>query len=271
MSIDFTMPEAEYHARPELSSTEAGRILESPATYKWFREHPQKHRDAFDLGSAVHAQVLGTGWGVVELFWDDWRSKEAQRQRDEVRAAGKIPMLSKDLVQVRAMTEAVLTHPTARKLLEGGHPEVSVFSKDPETGVDMRARFDYLPDQTDKQRIAVDLKTTSAKANAEGFARSVAAYGYHIQSAHYLETLGDDTEMAFVVVETAAPYLVGVHRLSDHFNEIGAADARRAREIYAECVATGEWPGYPLDVQTIDPPSWLAWKHEEAEAEIEIA
>lgn len=255
--IIVDMPEQEYHSRPELSSTEARRILESPAKYRWLKDHERKNESFFDVGSAVHAKVLGTGWGVVELDYPDWRTKVAQQERDDIRAEGKIPMLSKDLTEVNDMAESVLRHPLAKALLEQpGNPEVSTFYTDPMTGVAMRARFDYLPEPTTKRRVAVDLKTTSGKADQAGFAKSAATYGYDVQRGHYLETLEDDTEMVFLVVEKEPPYLVAIHQLAPEFSSMGEVKARRARELFAECTASGEWPGYPQEVQLVVAPVW---------------
>src|SRR5690554_6023040 len=98
MTIIYDMPEVEYHAHPALSSTGAKKILELPARY-WY-EHlrePEEgetvvHNPAFDFGSAVHAKVLGVGWGVKELDYDNYRTKAAQTARDEAKAEGLIPM-----------------------------------------------------------------------------------------------------------------------------------------------------------------------------------
>jgi len=263
--------ETEYFANPALSSTEARWLLDSPARYRYLKDHREPSTAAFDFGSAVHTRVLGTGWDVVELDFPDWRSKTAQSVRDEVRSSGRIPMLAKDLAQVDAMAESVLAHPAARKLFEAdGIAEASVFATDPVTGVECKARFDFLGE------IAVDLKTTAGKANADGFARSVAAYRYDVQAMHYLDTLAfaeeEVREFQYVVVEKDPPYLVGVFRLTDHFMEIGSDAAAEARRIYAECTATNTWPGYPEDVQLVAPPAWLVYQYEEQhEVEIEIA
>jgi len=264
------LSESEYFANPALSSTEARWLLSSPATYRWNKDHREPSTAAFDFGSAVHTRVLGTGWPVVAIDASDWRTKAAQQQRDEARDNGLIPMLAKDLAQVDAMAESVLAHPTARKLFEAdGIAEASVFSTDPLTGVATKARFDKL-----NADCAVDLKTTAGKADADGFTKSVAAYSYQVQEAHYVDTYYNATEtlipFKFVVVEKSEPYLVGIYELDEHFKEIGAADALKARELYAECSATGTWPGYDEDVQLISPPSWLAWRHEEEQSEIAI-
>jgi hypothetical protein len=263
--IHAGMSETEYHSRPELSSTGARLLLDSPARFRYRMAHPF-HSDAFDLGTSVHTKVLGTGSSVVVLDFPDFRSKAAQQARDEARAAGEVPILASVGRVVDAMSEAVLAHPTARGLFEvEGIAEASVFGTDSETGVDMRARFDHLPTAGGS---AVDLKTTAGSASSDGFKKSAAAYGYHIQEAHYLETLrfatgNSDTDMVFCVVEKDAPYFVAVHRLDEQFALIGQDEAKRAREIYRRCLDTDEWPGYGTDIIQTSPPAWLVYKHQD--------
>lgn len=261
--IVLDMPEAEYHSGPELSSTGAKAILDSPALFHWNQTHPQEHKAAYDLGSAVHAKVLGVGWGIQELEFDNYRSKPAQTARDEAREAGLIPMLKHELTEAEDMAEAVLAQPLARALFEqeDGHAEVSMFGTDPDTGVRLRGRFDYLG------KHAVDLKTTAGRADERGFAGSVASYKYHVQRGHYLHLheliTGEAKEMVFVMVEKTPPYLVAVWQLSRDFAEMGEKEARVARERYAACVESGEWPGYPHAVQLAKPPVWSIYEHED--------
>jgi hypothetical protein len=258
------MDELEYHAHPALSSTQARQILDSPARYNYARSHPQGHKAAFDLGTAVHSRVLGTGAQMVaiplELLATNGAAstKAAKEFIEQARADGLIPVKEEVAAEVHEMTEAVLAQPNARLLFEQeGEAEASVFSTDPDTGVELRARFDFLG------KVAVDLKTTGKEASAGGFAKSVANFGYEVQQGHYLDTLqfatGETRKFVFVVVETAAPYLVGVHMLDRDFTEMGAVKARRARQIYAECTASGVWPGYPIDIGLIPPPMYAVY------------
>lgn len=272
--IVLDLPEAEYHERPELSSTQARQLLDVPARYKYRLEHPQEHKDAFDLGTAVHAAVLGTGAETTVLDFDSYRTKAAQQARDEAYTAGQTPILAKDYAPIAEMREAVLGHPVARALFEqDGYAEASSFATDPETGIRTRARFDYLP-ATKGSPTAVDLKTTGKSASPDSFRQTVAAFGYHIQQAHYLDTYewvtGDRLDFAFVVVETAAPHLVAVHTLDDHFRDIGRDEAARARTLLAECRQSGNWPGYADEITTIEPPMWLVYQQLDQEEEIAI-
>lgn len=265
----YDLPEAEYHGvKTELSATGAKLILEEagPAKYKHqIIDGHREHKDSFDLGSAVHAKVLGVGWGIEELDFKDFRTKAAQTARDEAREAGLIPMLKHDLAEVNACAESVLAHPMAGALLGlEGAPEVSVFARDPDTGVELRCRFDKRPAE---HTAVLDLKSTGTDASARGFAKTAAKFKYNVQEAHYLHTnwlaTGEERRMVFIVVETTAPYLVAVHQLDNDFLEAGRVEARRAREIFAECMETGKWPGYAENIGLLSMPNWAFWEHNE--------
>lgn len=264
--VVYGMPEREYHApTDELSSTGAKLILDAPARYKHVvLDGNREEKDSFDLGAIVHAMVLGTGWGVRELDFENWRTKASQEARAEARAEGLIPVLKHELVKPRAMAEAVLAHHAAGPLFEqDGASEVSAFATCPETGVRLRARADRLVNGGP----IVDLKTTAGSAKPEEFARAVFKFGYDIQDALYEEVFGLacgwSGEFKFVVVETRAPHLVSVVKLRDDFLEMGRDKSMKARRVYAECMAAGIWPGYPSGEHVIEPPMAAVYDYQD--------
>ncbi len=155
--VVYDLPNEEYHAQESLSATGAKTLLKSPAKYKYeVIDGHEQYKKSYDLGSAVHAKVLGVDDEVEVFQFDSWRTKEAREARDESRQAGRVPMLAHELGPVDAMAEAVLGHGLARKLMERpGRSEVSMFGES--NGVPLRCRFDRLPNEG---HIAVDLKTT---------------------------------------------------------------------------------------------------------------
>lgn len=252
------LPDHLYHSRPELSSTGARRLLESPAKFRYLQDHPEPPKPVFDVGSCVHAKVLGVGAPITVIPTEYLASNGAVSTKDAkafiegARGAGKIPVKQAVADEVNAMSEAILARPFARMLLEQeGVAEASMFASDPDTGVDLRARFDYLA------TIGVDLKT-GRDASKWGFERAVATHGYDVQQEHYRHIRrliqGGPGRFVFVVVEKEPPFLCAEYQLDIEFVEIGAAKAKRAREIYAECVATDTWAGYPDEPQLLSPP-----------------
>ena len=271
--VVFGLDEAVYRARPELSSSGARSLLRAARVFDYERAHPSPAEAAFDLGAAVRTRVLGAGRHAIAYpaehltpsgrvstraataEWAEWQ-----------RVAGLVPVSPEELRRVDAMAEAILAHPDARALLEqDGAVEASAFAVDPDTGAAVRARFDLLPSPAQLDPWCVKLTTTSAGADAPAFARTVALRGYELQQAHRLHAYalasGDHAaRMRFVVVEKRRPHLVAVHELSREFAGIGERLARRARELFAECTASGVWPGLPR-TEPLHPPRWHLERH----------
>lgn len=265
------MPDADYHQRPELSSTGVRRLLDSPARFKYFDTHPQPTKAAFDLGSAAHAKILGVGAGIVE-YPDEHltpsgavSTKQATRDwEQEQRALGLIPIGRTDANRVDAMAEAVLADPRAREILETitGREITIIHNVD---GVPSRARFDLYG-----HGHAADLKTTR-DASPKAFNRSVGTYGYHIQQqwyedVHHAETGTPLERFTFITVETTAPHLVGVYRLDFIWEDIAQKRTQQARALWKTCTETGEWPGYAST--TLTPPTWAVYENEEEEIQV---
>ncbi|QWT24968.1 PD-(D/E)XK nuclease-like domain-containing protein [Subtercola sp. PAMC28395] len=266
------MSEADYHARPELSSTQARWLLDTPATYRHNKDNPQPHKVAFDLGTAVHTKVLGVGSNVLICPDDHLTPAGAISSKaataawlDEQRSNGLIVIGRQQAASVDAMAEAVLAHSGARALLESiGGREVSMFAEI--DGVPMRARFDVYDG-----RSAADLKS-ARNASPGGFNKAVGNFGYHVQDRWYSEahTAITGTELdvfKFIVVEPTAPYLVGFYDLDFMWEDDAKKKVSRARELYLQCTETGEWPGYPS--MTLTPPTWAVWE-DENEGEIQV-
>lgn len=269
--IVHDMPDHVYHARPELSSTGARRLLDSPARFKYWQEHPQKPKAAFDLGHAAHTKILGVGADIIvypaEHLTDSGNvsTKAATRAWEaEQRAAGLTPVTPGDARRVNAMAEAVLAEPEARQILERiTGREVTIIQEI--DGVPVRARFDLLGDGE-----AADLKT--GRDASPRFNKSVASFGYHLQrrwydDAYYAETGERLRDFPLIVVESAAPHAVGVYDLDFSYHDKAGEKCEQARRIYRQCMESGEWPWYGR--RTLTAPVWVLVEDEE-EQEIRI-
>jgi PDDEXK-like domain of unknown function (DUF3799) len=252
--------EADYHSdRGSLSSSGARQILSSPAKFKYRQENPE-HSTAFDMGSYVHALVLGVGAEVAVVDAANYTTKAAKAARDEAYEAGKTPMLIGDIELGHAMFNAVNRHPTAAALFADGDAEQSLFWHDPETGVRLRARIDWLRPGAHRL-IAVDLKTSGVSVNPQEWGSTAAKWKLHFQAAWYLtalEQLGlcDNPAFVFVNCEKEPPHLVSVTQLTEESVALGRRQMRRAIQTYAACVYTDKWPGYSPEIHVVDLPKW---------------
>lgn len=273
--IYYGVPELDYHRGvfgPDggsLSSTEAKRLLETPATYMWFKNNPQPPSKAFDLGHIVHGLVLGVGLEVVAYpervlgKGGAATTKAAREFAAEARENGQIPIKEQDLEVPIAMADAVLAHPIARALFEAGDPEVSIYAQN--AGVWMRGRVDWVhaPTNNTGDAVLVDLKTSATTPTLDNFSRISATYHYGLQREWYrhiwqANTGGVAPRFLHVVVAKTPPYLVAVVELDAEFERIGKTQMERALTTWRVCNDSGEWPGIPAETGLVGPPAWYA-------------
>lgn len=237
---------------------------------------------AMDFGSVAHALVLGQSGVFLTVDADDWRTKRAQDERKAIEAAGHVAVLTKTANRAAELADAVLSHPVAGGLFpeqpyDAGIPEATLVWTDEETGVWCRARLDRLPPVVPGVRMVVpDLKTCDS-AHPDACDASIARYGYGRQGAHYragVMALGldDDPAIVDVFVETKRPYLITVRQLPevDELGEpgalaIGRRQLRKGLRVFADCQASGKWPGYGDGIGFAATPSWAMWDHRRAE------
>lgn len=257
----------QYHADPvdggSLSSSGARKLLATcPARFKYEQDHPPQPTRAMELGTAAHRVVLGVGSDIQVVDADSYRTKAAQRARDEIREAGGVPLLPDEWDVVEAMAAALREHELASVLLGGtGAAEQTLIWRDGPTRVWRRALIDWLPPAgPDRQMFLADYKTAKS-AHPDAISRDIEARGYHAQAAWYedgVKALGlaDLVFYYLVVQEKEAPYLVSVVRLDQVSMDAGHHHNRKALELYARCRKSGHWPPYVEGAPSIGLPGW---------------
>ena len=262
------VPDTDYHHdQVSLSSSGARTLLnDSPARFAYDREHGSGPKRTYDLGHAAHRLVLGAGSELVEVEHDNYLTKAAKEAKADAYAQGLVPLLSKEMRVAEAMAAKVRSHPVAAMLLEAGRPEVSLYWTDEASGVQLRARPDWLPARPGRL-IITDYKTT-VTAHPKKFARKAADYGYHQQAPWYIDgaialELDEDPAFVFIAQEKEPPYLVSVVELDAAAIAEGRRLNRQAIDLYAQCVEDNEWPGYGDGVELLSLPAWAAPRIEE--------
>ena len=257
----FTMSMDAYHADPcsSLSLSASGAIdlvATCPATFDHKRRHPTAPKRHFDIGSAAHRLVLGRGESLEVIAHPDFKTKAAREARDKAYDEGRTPLLKADFDKVQAMAQAIHEHPVAAACFANGTPEQSLFWQDGETSIWCRSRPDWLP----RGDIFADYKT-SQDVNPAELPRFMMNFGYHQRAAWYLDGiralgLSKDPKYLMVFQEKEPPYQVVIAQPSPVALEWGRIKNLKARHLFAECLATDEWPGYADDVVTLDLPGW---------------
>lgn len=252
------MPNAAYHAYEGISKSGLDVINRSPAHFRYgARREPSR---AMVIGTAIHAALLEpeTFHNMYVLLRD-----VKDRRQSEYKAAVKVHgeelvLVSSEADNVAGMQESVRAQPEACKALDTltGFTELSAFIEDPDTGILLRCRYDGI----NTFHEALDLKKTRDASPGE-FGKSVHNYRYHVQAAMYshIYKLITGLEMEafkFLAVEELPPHCAMVYELDEESLQIGHLEYRRNLNTYAECIESGEWPGYDNPVQTIGLPSW---------------
>lgn len=265
--------EQDYHAdtfagldAPILSASIAA-ILMSQSALHAYAAHPKLGADAreesetFDLGTIAHAVILeGTEKKLEIIEAPDWRTKGAQFVRDAARKRGMVPILSKNMADVRAMASEVRRQLSWFKdpplPLATGKPERVLLWQE-EDGIWCKARVDWLHDTYET---IDDLKTTGRSANPDDYIRSLYNSGGDIQPAFYLRGLkaitGKDATFRFIVAENCKPYAVSAVSLGPAALALAQDRCEQALRRWRKCVRSGNWGGYTPRVHHAEPPAW---------------
>ncbi|MGE4510056.1 MAG: PD-(D/E)XK nuclease-like domain-containing protein [Sulfurimonadaceae bacterium] len=266
MQIVEDMTNDAYHAEKEhLSSTKIKVLLENP--YLFLNPPEREESPHFAIGSATHSLVLEPHKFEEEFAVAPECDRRTKAGKEAWAAfvdtsAGKTVIAEKDFETAKNMADAIITNQYAQTLLQNGIAECSFFSEI--DGVKVKCRPDYYRED---MGIIIDLKTTD-NASPDGFAKTIANYGYYIQAAFYMDVLDalkkNARKFVFIAVEKKAPHMVGIYELDPISLEFGRSEYKRAFGIlgqigkYAEPtykdITTGDV------VQTLTLPNYVFYK-----------
>ena len=110
--------------------------------------------------------------------------------------------------RVAGMAQALLEEPALKPILAHGEPEVSMVAKDPDTGVLLKARLDWMA-----PGVTLDLKTFTAKRGAsidKAVADAIFYERYYIQAFFYSYVrklvTGESSDFVLAFVESDQPH-----------------------------------------------------------------
>lgn len=247
----------EYQRDPVVGGSVTSTVLRLMTPPEYTPAHARHYLDAgrepkgyLDVGSAYHTRILDVGGEIVEIVASDWKTRDARDARDAAYAAGNIPLLTREVAMVAAMTDATFAHPDCSRLFERGTftAELVIVWEDVATGVMCRAMIDAVP-HYDTDMTMIDLKTKAGNADPASVSTSVAKFNYHQQFAHYIAGvralgLAETITPVLVVCGKDAPHVPLCRPVDDDAVSVGGVCNRKALALYARCRASGRWPGY---------------------------
>jgi exodeoxyribonuclease VIII len=144
------------------------------------------------------------------------------------------------------MHESFQRHEQPTALVHACMPEATMFTTHEPTGLYLKGR----PDGTNAEFL-IDIKTTAGERfHPRPFRETARLWGYDFQLAAYTliaQLIGFDIRRGYIIaVERDHPFDITTYTVSRSQLEAKIYDVENALRGYAECMATGIWPGVGL-------------------------
>lgn len=251
----------EYRAHPALNFSRAKFLLTSAAHFRSASDEDQEETDAMRFGTLAHGMIL-EGKNPLHQFaikpaGMSFATKEGKAWRD----AQTLPIITEEEANgLPRMAQAVADNPDAAAILRGcRYRETPIFFS--LHGIECKALIDAHGHDGAGQWAVCDFKT-AVDASPRGFSKALLDRHYDMQAAWYCDGLAQTHGLesppwwVWIVAEKKPPFVTAVYTPELEVLESGRAKIRRALELYAECVASGEWPMPFRGVNTIQLPAW---------------
>ena len=201
---------------------------------------------AQQLTAYAEGRATDAGKKSVE-FWE----AQAKDPRDQITAA--------EQKMIEDMGKVLAADPMASAVM-GGIPEITMAYQDDETGLWLLAR----PDTVNFDGTVTDFKKVNTQGrpfNYRTVDSRITEHGYDMQLAFAAEVFecltGEWPTSAGIIAQwDAPPHHVILREIAEEDLRIGQFRNRRAIRRFAECLASGHWPGPGDDVGAYQRPQW---------------
>lgn len=271
---------------PSVSSSSLRTLWDKSPAHYWDQSPLNPNREerveteAFTLGRAAHHLICGEPY-FTKLFvvrpdrapdGRDWSGNNLsckawlkQAQRD-----GKTVLKPDHVEIIKGMALSLSNNHLVQAGILNGLIERSMFWKDPETGVWLKARPDALPSDSGDY---ADLKTTQSVFYRD-LQSTVGDYGYHQQGALVLDgakALGlPVSSFSLVWIEKKRPYCARVQTLKDEDLARGGKQNRVALRTFHTCFINKTWPGPGDDRDDAEYVDLADWKRKQIDDRLNL-
>ena len=277
-----------YLSAPGESSSALKEVLKSPRHYLIYKNEDLRPKDEshFTLGTFIHSAFLEPNkfakvktlpaegnksskagiFALINYYWNllgiapdaflpDLKMDELKEVLFDLEAEAKragFTFIDPDMAQVvRVVHSSYRTYGGGiiPRLVRLGRTEVSMYGKDPETGLRVKIRPDcMLLEEQIGANIILSVKTTSA-TTVDGFMRDAAKYRYELAEGMYLRVASEITGRKFtgtlmLVAQTCIPYQCFLLWLDAEDLACGKYKYQQAIDIIRQCKENDSWPGF---------------------------
>jgi hypothetical protein len=239
------------------------------------------HDKKFDLGSAMHIQVLGDPHDrIIKIDHKDYRTAASKAARDNAYAKHDVPILAHQMPAIEFAAATAPPQLSALRDLNGddftacpftdGEPEMTIIWRDEKTGVLCRGRLDWWHHDITEHTMFWDYKTTTGSAAPDDLSRRLLNTGSDFQAAFYCRGIRAITgiknpRFGFIVQETTEPFALCAVTFDRDVMRAADQQIGRALALWKRCVEENRWPGYPQRMSMIYAPAWLIANERERE------
>lgn len=267
----ITCTNTEYHARPELSSSQLAAFIADPVDFHhtyvagdWPKPEPSL---SMEFGTAVHelietgqppvvrripAEVLTSNGQKRGKAWDAWKVEQP---------AGALLLKPDEIDWREPLWQHLQANDYTRRWCALDDREVSFAWEHPGTGIGCRCRLDVVDHQ---MGLIVDWKTTPDIGPAP-FARSCVNFRYHVRLAFYRYgwqvAFGEDLRLVAVAIKNRRSWTVKPYQLADDWWTQGYHDMQAAMQELAEIDVADYLNQGPV---VLDRPRWHEPEYEGA-------
>jgi len=259
MPIITDLPFDQYLAIEAASNSFLKDMRRSPAHAR-YKEAEDYDTRAKEIGSAIHMALLEPERFQRHYLIADADDRRSAKYKGLAMDVGGARVLTiSEHKRILGMQDSAYQNKRFAKIMGmPGRNELTVVSKDPETGMPVKIRFDRKPDQP----IAMDLKKCQDARGSE-FVKAITNYLYYMQVAFYADVWFWETgeklkSFPIAALEEKAPHGLVMHDLDEVALILGRKHYREALDSYARCMESGVWPGYEDDSECTSVTSWAA-------------
>ena len=200
--------------------------------------------------------------------FENYRTMEAKKWRDDMTKAGKIVLDKRDEDALALMHGRVLKHPVVQELIADTQAEVT-WRKRYSSDFAVQCRTDRY-----KSGIAVDWKTVTSLYQ---FKKDAINFSYHTQAAFYQEVIAaclelpadaPRTRVIFVAVEKEPPHEVQPFEFDQDSLTVARAEIIMALKHLRRCFETNDWER-ATGIETMRLPAWSVKQTEERLIELQ--
>jgi len=272
--VHLNIPEKLYRSwdAPSQSILKAG---ETALDMRYEMDHPSIATREQIVGTALHWAFFEPGRYAERCISAPVVNKRTNAGKDELEEfqaanADRLILEGDEAAQVDAWAIALRKHAGAGYLIDlPGESEVSLLWRNKESGENVKARIDRLPNEGP----ILDLKTC-ADISDRGLDSAVNRFGYHFQAACYteaVEAVGRGArEYILIWLLKEPPYHVRVRRLERDWILVGQSQYRQALAMYAKARKSGIWEGYPDTIEPHYAPSYIIRQSTVSEVELKL-